>query len=1089
MKIITLYTLISFTSVFGQDVINVDPVGSYASEFPEGDLRSEGAFFGRTVDQMDELFLNMDIEPSLRGSRAIPTNSWWSDLLFGDRSFFSKDSSVRVTRRDSLGGNIWYYPGMVAASNEGLNVFLPDTWVGGNIKATNPLLVGGLLPNEFEDGHPLRTDVDNFEQATYADAWKLTGDAIGNGPRTQEEVPQFDITNIQGNRHLTTYNLNGKGFASRASFERSYTQQRKYLDFTVGGGDSGQETYVSVSADGAEIFRAFGENGPTMRWVRLDLSTYQDQEITLRLVDNSQDTWGFIMADNFTQSDEEGDPNILYNINFTPTHTTVTDWGDWHVRYDLHDAGENAYDITLMRGSPAVWFTQKGEFTPSFSPSGSSVWTDSSGGKVTFPANESTLILEESGRRYAILAPPSSSYEQGDGGTVLLNLPDGEDSFVVLLLAPDISLSDLEVAAWQKPTGTKLSWNYLPNEATVETTFTVETENLLTGELNLAPLMGWLPHHYDAATLGTDTVAGGYKTARGVMTVSANSRVVSSEYHFPGLLPIFPDNDSLDSALVEDLLASYPIGEVNDPETYAGGRALLRAAKHLDAAHNNDSARAPAFQTALEEAFEDWFTYDGPEDNRYFARYPGYRALVGYRFGFGSQAFNDHHFHYGYFTTALALLAEHSPEFVANYGNMATLVAKEYANWDRSDTSFPFLRNFDTWEGHSWAGGTSSPNGQNQESSSEAIQSWVGLFLLGSVLGDDAMRDAGAMGYAVETAATSEYWYRSGGNFPETYPHEVVGILGASGLNFGTFFGDNPAWIFGIQWTPSNLWWDFLIRDRSHPSTLLAATDQERVIDGLPEGVLTYQGIWTHYALNLMALADPTTARTLMEESVALSASDTEIYNVLGDTRNGLISYTQILGYENHGIRVFDAHTSMPTSAVYEDLESGLLNYIIHNPTNEEESVTLYRNNRAVGSVTVAPGETSRGILEQYDQWINYNYPNSPLSDRLPRADVDQDGISNLTEYALGQPVGEQLPLGLNLDYSENLLELRLIRQGVRSDVLYLLENSTNLEDWNLLALPEEENSSNLLSYKPFEVPEEEPTMFYRTRFDLKESK
>mgnify|MGYP003334179163 CR=1 FL=1 len=41
---------------------------------------------------------------------------------------------------------------------------------------------------------------------------------------------------------------------------------------------------------------------------------------------------------------------------------------------------------------------------------------------------------------------------------------------------------------------------------------------------------------------------------------------------------------------------------------------------------------------------------------------------------------------------------------------MAKLVAKEYANWDSSDTAFPFLRVFDIWEGHSWAAGFSSGN-------------------------------------------------------------------------------------------------------------------------------------------------------------------------------------------------------------------------------------------------------------------------------------------------------------------------------------------------------------------------------------------
>jgi len=115
------------------------------------------------------------------------------------------------------------------------------------------------------------------------------------------------------------------------------------------------------------------------------------------------------------------------------------------------------------------------------------------------------------------------------------------------------------------------------------------------------------------------------------------------------------------------------------------------------------------------------------------ARYPNWPALVGFDSSYGSEQFNDHHFHYGYFTFASALLGMYDPTFLntTNYGAIAKLVAKEYANWDRTDQNFPFLRTFDIWAGHSDAGGFSSPGGNNQESSSEAMQSWGGLFLLG----------------------------------------------------------------------------------------------------------------------------------------------------------------------------------------------------------------------------------------------------------------------------------------------------------------------------------------------------------------------
>ena len=81
------------------------------------------------------------------------------------------------------------------------------------------------------------------------------------------------------------------------------------------------------------------------------------------------------------------------------------------------------------------------------------------------------------------------------------------------------------------------------------------------------------------------------------------------------------------------------------------------------------------------------------------------------------------------------------PTWAAEYGDMAKMVAMEYANWQHpGDTpdvnspdaiSMPFLRTFEPWIGHSYAGGTGSGSGNNQESSSESIQGWLGLVLLG----------------------------------------------------------------------------------------------------------------------------------------------------------------------------------------------------------------------------------------------------------------------------------------------------------------------------------------------------------------------
>jgi endoglucanase Acf2 len=77
-------------------------------------------------------------------------------------------------------------------------------------------------------------------------------------------------------------------------------------------------------------------------------------------------------------------------------------------------------------------------------------------------------------------------------------------------------------------------------------------------------------------------------------------------------------------------------------------------------------------------------------------------------------------------------------EFLSTYGEMLKLVTKQYANWERNDTFLPYLRTFDPWIGHSYAGGTSSGGGNNQESTSEAMQSWVGMFLQAGLAHDIA---------------------------------------------------------------------------------------------------------------------------------------------------------------------------------------------------------------------------------------------------------------------------------------------------------------------------------------------------------------
>ena len=61
---------------------------------------------------------------------------------------------------------------------------------------------------------------------------------------------------------------------------------------------------------------------------------------------------------------------------------------------------------------------------------------------------------------------------------------------------------------------------------------------------------------------------------------------------------------------------------------------------------------------------------------------------------------------------------------------MVLLLIRDIASPDRDDPLFPFLRTFDPYAGHSWASGTALfGSGNNQESSSEAMNAWTGIIV------------------------------------------------------------------------------------------------------------------------------------------------------------------------------------------------------------------------------------------------------------------------------------------------------------------------------------------------------------------------
>jgi hypothetical protein len=550
----------------------------------------------------------------------------------------------------------------------------------------------------------------------------------------------------------------------------------------------------------------------------------------------------------------------------------ATSWSDWMVAFRKSVTGDPSkhLDVTMARCMPYIWFKATG-FDPVLSFDAAQVsYLDSSGEEIrgTDPIIGDTLVIQVDGRPYGIHTAPGTTFQRIDSGMVV-KLPENNRHLVVSAL-PDVGhLAVFAQHAYAKPVKTTVDYRYQPAAAdggSLRTRWTYQVEALRPGADTV--LQGWLSPHYRDTKHDIKFVAGAdFETPRGLLRCAPAKAAegFAIEYPFNGVLShvAVPGRSGLpedfDKSYIESLMRKYD--ETNDGtagDTYFGAKKLVLHARAMHMARElGMSDTYQNIKNEIKASLEDWFTYKEGEQSRYFARNDRWGSLIGFNFvhDFNLGRFTDIHFHYGYYVLAYAYVAMEDPEFRDQYKEIAIELAKAYAEWDRESKRYPWMRTFEPMAGHSYAGGSGSQGGNNQESSSESIQAWAGLFLLGEALrGNDPRADeilaAGAFGYAIETRAVYEYYQDYHGSpyasEPRDYDNRPVqddkrypvwpdefrygrsvvnypdrkawvftnGIMGDSGNTFATYFGAQPEYIYGIQWLPNAPHMLFLARDR-----------------------------------------------------------------------------------------------------------------------------------------------------------------------------------------------------------------------------------------------------------------------------------
>ena len=567
-----------------------------------------------------------------------------------------------------------------------------------------------------------------------------------------------------------------------------------------------------------------------------------------------------------------------------------------------------------------------------------------------------------------------------------------------------------------------------------------DDDDLDEGDGTVQVMQGFLPHQYrdtgNPCTLPFNGVV--YDTPHGKLKMCTGTEF-DVVYNFYGMLPYYAlpvDGDYAEAGYDEvkmlAMLQTYADTGTFGDDTYWGGKGLTQMALYMMFAREmGNVALFRQCRDRLKASLVDWLTYTPGEQTRFFAYYPRWGGMVGYATSYDSDTFNDHHFHYGYYTLAAALLALVDDDFRDGYGEVLKLIAKDYANWDRTDTRFPFLRMLDPWAGHSFAGGLGDGNGNGQESTSEAMQGWGGLYLLGVALKDDAMRDAGIFGWVTEARGTAEYWFdrhtdpnRDMSSFHQAKSDEYninydrfwfqkeengkwvkdadKGPIPYSsnftchGVGYWTYFGGDAVFVQGIQWMPISPALDYLAEDKE-----FAKWDYEQMWRlrehgdwSNSEGREAWLGDsdWGNVSLSYLQHSDPEQAARIFDEGWAKG------YGTFRKSATNGITYFVTHSHLSHGDIDWSIHATIPTARVYKKGD-GTKTYMAFNPTDAAVTVTF--SDGATLSVPArqlaVSGQTSKAVTEITTEG----------TDSDPREEV---GMENL---ALGKPVtasSEQTP-------------------------------------------------------------------------------
>ena len=624
---------------------------------------------------------------------------------------------------------------------------------------------------------------------------------------------------------------------------------------------------------------------------------------------------------------------VVSPVGFKPKDARLSKFSDWLAQVSMAAGQGESLTATVLHGSPFSYYeSSTGDVRFRFAAK-PEIFSD----PADAAHDKRVVAVTIAGQSYAIFAPTGATWQWAQPTELVLQLPADARYFSVAGLpdARETTLRDFLAVAYAFPTDTRVEWSYDEAAGKVRSVFRVQTA-AKEGQ-NLTTFMGLYPHHW-SSVVSDHPSQYGYDSVRGrIRLVPGNSFTLERMHH--GFVPVWPgledpaSKESVGSLLVGDMAKSSQLFGKMGRGTYWIGKGLGATAQLMSVAEAEGKTKMRDDLLAqLKDRLESWF--DG-RHSTYFAHDTRLGTFVGVPQEYDSiKAMNDHHFHYGYWLMGAAHVALRDPDWASQqkWGGMVGKIISDIATDERGRADFPFLRNFDVYEGHSWASGDANFDaGNNQESSSEAVNAWAGLMLWGEATGDRKLRDLGAFLYSSEIASVQQYWFDLDRQVlaPE-YGKPFASMVFGGKYAYNTWWTQEPRQIFGINLLPITTASTYLGADPQYIRTLVAA---------LPADVKAYQArgmsdgtpadIWQDVVASYAALGDPEAGLSLWNRKGSVEA---------GETRSHTLYWLSSL--KEMGTPDFSVTADTPLYSVFKD-KSGARTYLAYNARSAPIKVTF----------------------------------------------------------------------------------------------------------------------------------------------------